>query len=211
MSTDATNIENYVSLIVDDELSSDDIKLWFDLAKNGLPSGLSTTVVALHPKKGRVSVPLVCRHQGSSHHYIIPLTRHALEEEVEPIVRRFAKKFKGDFDVMVSKNHIEDKTEDEKIEIEAVKYRAVCEAFAKKQHEIWLADRLARGWRFGTTMSLVDKTSPMIRKWEDLPDELRRVDYEHPQTLVDVLTDQGYAVIAKSELTALYGLLMRNI
>ena len=210
--TNTTSIPYYIALVTDRELTTESVKLWFALCKVGLPNGVRSTVQVEGENGGRISVPLVCKECDEAFRYFIPLSRNILEFEAEPIVRAVSRAFpEMDFDIMVSKADIEDSSEEEKIKIQHEKYDALCQSFAKRQHEQWVADRLAAGWRFSTEMSIAAKTSPLLKSWDELPDELRRIDYEQPQKLVDLLNDQGYTVIRKEELSAIYSLLTRNL
>jgi hypothetical protein len=51
----------------------------------------------------------------------------------------------------------------------------------------------------------------MLKSWDELPESLRKIDYEHPQAMVDMLSEQGYAVVRKEELAAMFSLMTRNI
>lgn len=209
--SDETSIPYYIALVTARELNETTVKKWFTVVKVGLPEGLRSSVQVDSSGHGRVSVPLVCKEAEESFRYYIPLTRNLLEFEAEPIVRRVSREFPDlDFDIMVSKADVEDGPEEQKIEIAHEKYDALCRAFAKRQHEQWVADRLKAGWRYSTELSMANRTSPLLKAWDELPEELRQIDYDHPQALVNLLNDQGYAVVRKEELSAIYSLLSRN-
>ena len=210
--SEETNIPYYIALITDRELKPEFVKVWYSVALRVIPQGVASSVQRVRPEHGLVNVPLVVKETKSSFRYYIPLTRNLLEFEAEPIVRLLSKELPAlDFDLMVSKADIEDVPENEKIELEHEKYNALCRAFAKRQHELWVADRIKAGWRYSTTMSMADRTSPLLKAWDELPESLRTIDYKHPQALVDLLQEQGYAVVRKEELAAIYSLLSRNI
>ncbi len=208
--SDPLNIPHFIALVVSNELPVEDVKVWFRLASDLLPDGVRSTVQVVSPGEGLVPVPVVCREAKDGFRYYIPLARNLLECEAEPIVQKLSRRLNCDFDLIVSKADVEDKPADISIKIQSDKYDAICAAFAKKQHEQWVSERLARGWRYATEMSMINKTSPMLRSWDELPNELRQIDYEHPQTLVDMLNDQGYAVVRKEELAAILSLASRT-
>lgn len=208
---DETNIPYYIAFFFKKELEIDQIKILFSTAKELLPDGIHSPVQVTSPDRGLLSVPLVMKTGGGAFRYYIPLSRNIIEAEAEPIVRAVSNVFRDlDFDVLVSKADIEDAPEAERIRIQDEKYQAICREYAKRQHAQWVEDRLKAGWRYGTVMSLADRTSPMLRSWDDLPESLRSVDFQHPQAMVDLLNDQGYAVVRKEELAAIYKLLHRN-
>ncbi len=89
------------------------------------------------------------------------------------------------------------------ISLDRDRYLELCAALAKRRHAQWLDDRERAGWRYGPTLSLRDRTHPLMRPWEALPDRHRRPDLDAPQTVVDLLRDQGYTVVAKEDLDRL--------
>lgn len=202
-----TPVHHYIAFVVSSELDPKAIKLWFRTAKELLPSGLMTSVQVQGPNGGRVSVPLLCKASENRFRYLVPLTRNLTEDEAEPIVEAMHKAYDGDFDVLMSKLDTEARFPDQAIELPEKHYDAICREFAKRQHGSWVKDRLDAGWRYGSNFSFTEKTHPMLKAWDDLPESLRKVDYTHPQALVDLLGDQGYAVIKKEELAGLLKLL----
>jgi hypothetical protein len=206
--SEQTNIPYFIALVTDVELDRDQLRLWFAIAKYAIPSGLRSTVQVQAEGGGLISVPMVCKEGSGMFRYFIPLTRNLIESEAEPIVRAMAKAIPDlDFDLIVSKADVEDAPEEHKIELQHEKYDAICRAYAKRQHEQWV---LKAGWRYAIEMSPANRTSPMLRPWDELPEALRKIDYDHPQTLVDLLGEQGYAVVRKDELKAMYALLTRT-
>ncbi|RYD68677.1 MAG: hypothetical protein EOP83_00225, partial [Verrucomicrobiaceae bacterium] len=87
------------------------------------------------------------------------------------------------------------------------RYVSLCTAWAKRQHDQWVKDREANGWRYGTTLSMSEKTNPLLRPWDQLPEKYRKPDLDEPQALLDLLNDQGYAVVTKGELQAMLNLM----
>jgi hypothetical protein len=197
---DETDIPYYIALVTEKELENDIVKIWFSVAREAIPAGVRSTVQVTGPDGGRVSVPLMAKQ------------RNLLEFEAEPIVRTLSRYLPDmDFDIMVSKADVEDAPAETKIQLKHEKYEALCQAFAKRQHNQWVEERLKAGWRFATEMSMANRTSPMIKQWDELPESLRKIDYEHPQAMVDMLSEQGYAVVRKEELAAMFSLMTRNI
>ncbi len=47
---------------------------------------------------------------------------------------------------------------------------------AKNVHEVWAANRIAEGWRFGATRDDEHKLHPDICRYEDLPESEKEYD-----------------------------------
>jgi hypothetical protein len=209
---DETDIPYYIALVTEKELENDIVKIWYSVACEIIPGGVRSTVQVTGPDGGRVSVPMMAKQGKGGVRYFIPLTRNLLEFEAEPVVRTLSRRLPDmDFDIMVSKADVEDAPAETKIQLKHEKYDALCQAFAKRQHNQWVEERLKAGWRFATEMSMQNRTSPMLKSWDELPESLRKIDYEHPQAMVDMLSEQGYAVVRKEELAAMFALMTRNI
>jgi hypothetical protein len=205
MSDLIAQITTSVTFKVAKELDITDLKAWFAMISEALPSGVRTYATAMSPDRGPMPVPLFTRKTEEGILYIVPLIRHLVDDETEVLVYKTARLFPNlDFDIIATISDVLDGPEAEAIKLDDDKYKAFCLAYAKKQHEAWLKDRLAAGWRLGQTMDMTQRTSPMIRSWEELPDELKTIDYDHPQMVVDLLGDHGYAVVKKDELSSLY-------
>jgi hypothetical protein len=74
---------------------------------------------------------------------------------------------------------------------------------AKSRHEQWMRDKLEGGWRYGVKFNTNEKTHPLLRPWEQLPDKFRQPDLDSPQALLDLMQAKGFAIIAKDELDRL--------
>src|ERR1700722_12479612 len=83
--TNPISVDRYIKLSTKDELDIDTVKKWYHCVSKYAPSGTLKTV-SDRPK----NVSLV--HQnGGKHGYLVPLTRDLSDDEVDKIVRRFAK------------------------------------------------------------------------------------------------------------------------
>ncbi len=61
--------------------------------------------------------------------------------------------------------------------IEAVKWRLTNpNAVVSAQHDRWMAEKKADGWKYGRTKSGVKKTHPMLVPYDELPEVERRKD-----------------------------------
>jgi hypothetical protein len=206
------NFSHYIKIKTTEPLDKATMKTWFDCAKEFLPGGVIASVQTTDDQGSLRSATMVHREVGGAHEYIIPLSRDLLDKEVQPVIDALASELPDlDFDLEVSSAQAGLLTEPEVIEVADNKYTDLCTAWARKQHETWLHDRTDAGWRYGPSMSVKNKTHPLLRPWHDLPDQFRKIDTSQPQALLDLLNDQGYAVIGKAELEGIMRLLKGGV
>lgn len=201
-------ILRYVKLTTEKPLDQEDVRAWFQAVKDNAPSGVVSSVQTTDDKGSLRSATLVHRERDGEHDYLVPLTRDLKDAEVEPIIQTFSSLTAlEDWSVEVSSAEADLMTDKGALSVEDGKFNDLCAAWAKRQHDAWMKDRTESGWRFGPTVSAKNKTHPLLRPWHDLPEQFRKVDFEQPQNLLDLLNDQGYAVISKTELEAMLSLL----
>jgi hypothetical protein len=197
-------IARYVSLVVEEPLDSDLIKGWFNCATSKAPYGVVSTLQTVDGDGQLRNVKMVHRETDKGHYYMIPVTRDLTEGEVERIVSAFSSEC-SEMDFDIEATVIPSRTmEKEKpsITVDQQKYADVASSWAKRQHEEWLKKRTEDGWRYGQTISLSNKTHPLLRPWDDLPARFRNIDLDQPQKLLDLLGEHGYVVISKDDLDA---------
>jgi hypothetical protein len=203
-----STISRYVMLKTTEEQPKAVMNDWFLCAKEFLPSGVMSTIQTTDDNGNLRSVSMVHREVGDEHEYLIPLSRDLMENEIEPMIRAFSDRHPDmDFEGEASSADPLPYNSDSTIEVMDDKYLNLCTAWAKQQHDTWLKDRTDSGWRYGTTMSLKNKTHPLCRPWHELPDQFKKIDTTQPQSLLDLLNDQGYSVIARTELEGIMRLL----
>lgn len=201
-------ILRYVKLTTDKPLDQEDVKAWFQAVKDNAPSGVVSSVQTTDNQGSLRSASLVHRERDGAHDYLVPLTRDLKDKEVEPIIQIFsARASVEDWDVEVSSAEADLFSDKGSLSVEDDKFSDLCTAWAKRQHDEWMKARTESGWRFGSSVSTKNKTHPLLRPWYDLPEQFRKVDFNQPQSLLDLLNDQGYAVISKTELEAMMSLL----
>lgn len=201
------DVERYVQLNVEKKLRPALVTLWYSSVLRSAPSGVVTTVPAINDDGRPASVQMVHRKTDDHHSYLIPLTRDLREEEVEPIVQRFAKAAPDlNFEVETNETKLISKEVGE-IPMDAAKHHELCMALAKQQHEHWFHDQSEAGWRYGTKYNERQKTHPLMRPWDQLPERFRKPNHKLPQTLLDFLNSHGYAVLHREELDRLLDLL----
>lgn len=206
-------VSRYVSLVVEEELDRETVRAWFKCVMDRAPYGVVSVLTSQDNEGQPQTVSLVHRETKAGHYYMVPITRDLLEKEAERIVNAWMDDHSDvDFDVEVTCIPAKpfSKPEPSSITVDQQKYADLATGFAKRQHEQWMDARVKEGWRFGQKMSEEDRTHPLLRPWEELPDRYRKVDMDQPQKLLDMLGEQGYVVVPKEDLEAIQKLL-RNL
>lgn len=196
-------IERYLKLITAKPLDKSTIKAWYQCVKDHAPSGIIRTITTKDDEGSSKTVSLV-HQEGKRHCYVIPLTRDLSNNEIDEIIQGFSglETDLSDFDVETNETRLmaDDKPP---ISMDAAKHLQLCTALAKHKHEEWVRERTDAGWRYGTKFDPDEKTHPLLRPWDQIPDRFRQPDMDWPQKLVHMLNDQGYAVISKDDLKRL--------
>jgi len=194
-----TEIPLYIRLKTSSPLSKEEAIAWYQCVKNNAPSGVLASVQTTNPQGDPDVVFMVHKEtNGGVHFYEIPLTRDLTNEETMTIEEAYPE------------GEIETSSEDviaarqgpaDAVVMEEDDYNHLCETLAKHQHQRWYEARSLAGWSFGLTVNESNKKHPLMRPWEQLPENYRKVDYELPHLFMSMLAEQGYAVVSRSELT----------
>jgi hypothetical protein len=206
------DIPRYVKLVSPDHISMGDARLWFKTVQETAPQGTMTSIDMVGLGGKPVSYRMVRRKEGNDTSLIIPLSRDLLPDEVENISRKWTEVCPSGKYSIRSNSSQADRLENniKDITMPQDEYMSLCAELAKRQHESWVRDKVDMGWRYGPTISVVNKTHPMLRPWSELPDQYKNVDTSSPENFLNFLNNQGYAVVRKEELGSLIQLL-RNI
>jgi hypothetical protein len=196
----------YIRLVVPKSLSKEDIKSWYETVKSLSPSGVIHSIQVPGPKKedGPKNVYLIKKEINGKIGYEVPLSRDLVEKEVEPIVDSWSSQYtKGDFEIETSAIKVDKATHQRSADAVKLKKRdleQICDTLAKHRHGEWLCRREAAGWRYGLKYNEKEKTHPMIRPWEQLPEEYKNIDEKELQIFMDILSEFGYVIVKKSDL-----------
>jgi hypothetical protein len=196
-------MDRFIKLTTDEPLDKSIVRAWFNCIIAHAPSGIVHAVSVEDDDGERHVVKLIHRTSAGNHSYVVPLTRNLHRDEVDHLVDQFAELYpKLDFDIETSETRL--KASDEtSIPLDADKHLRLCTAFAKQRHEEWVRDYNNAGWRFGTAFDADEKTHPLLRPWDQLPDRFRVPDLTWPQRLVSMLNDNGYVVMPRASLERL--------
>ncbi len=69
------------------------------------------------------------------------------------------------------------------------------EKLGRLEHDLWVAHRLSEGYTCGTPSTTSDKLNPNLVSWEQLPEEVRVIDYDLIKAIPVILARAGYAVV----------------
>ena len=200
------NVQRFVKLVSSLPPSKEDMRKWYQVVNDFAPSGvISTLFVDVHGTK--TETRLVKRTLKDRYELIVPLLRGLTPKEIESIANAwFATNQSGGFSVKANDSSEIRKTA-RNIGITKDDYETLAQQLAKAQHEAWVREKVADGWSYGIALNLTTKTHPMIRPWEDLPNEYRTIDGSNPNNFLSVLNNQGYAVVKQIEIDSLLRLI----
>lgn len=208
-----SEISRFVTLVVGSPLDEAAAKAWYHCVNDNAPYGLVATIQTTTAKGGLQSAGMIHRETDKKHYYIVPMTRDLMEREAEQIVDAFveiAPDLDFDIEVSVMPTKIGDKRNEPKIEVAEDQYIALCQEFSKAQHEDWVRDHARDGWRYGAEVNPKEKTHPLMRTWDQLPDRYKKIDTDVPQKLLNLLNRHGYAVVQQTDLDAVLRLLRQK-
>ena len=191
-------MEHYISLTVSVKGCKPKLpKLWFQTARAALPAGLCCTIAV-----GDEQVHMKSTKKDGKVALTIPLVRNLTEKEVQKVIAAFDGLYNGDFSV--SSTRIELGVADEiAVEVDYDPLISLCTAWAKDQHDSGMKDKVESGWRYGPSVSMANKTHPLLRPWADLPDAYKVIDTSRPEELLKLFNEHGYVLVAKEELDKL--------
>lgn len=197
-------INFHISLVTPEAVNETIARDWFQAVRRKAPYGVTCLLSLVDDGGEPQSVAMVQRETSKGIFYMVPLTRDLTEKEAERIVESFRYQH-PDLDFDVEATTIPTYTMDKSlpsITVDQQEYADVAKAFAKKQHDDWVKERTEQGWRYGPTVSLSERTHPLLRPWDEIPEQYRKVDTDQPQKLLDLLNQHGYAVVSKEDLEA---------
>ena len=84
------------------------------------------------------------------------------------------------------------------IELDA-KIQALAEELAKNAHEVWAAERIAQGWKFGPTRRDDTKEHPCLIPYEELPEFEKVYDRNTAMETLKAVCALGYGISRKEE------------
>ena len=68
------------------------------------------------------------------------------------------------------------------------------EIIAKNVHEVWAAQRIKEGWKYGKERDSFKKTTPCLVPYEDLPEEEKEYDRKTAFETIKLIVKLGYKI-----------------
>jgi hypothetical protein len=172
----------YICLDTKEDLSDGSIMCWIRCVSEAGPPGI-TASTETRPDNQQMS--FYRRKAGDTNHYIAVLARDLSGEEATDIAKSYSDRNpEGDFLIHWSQDPVED-TKPAELAEDMVK--AIALEAAKLNHNHWLRSKTNGGWRYGQKHSHRDRTSPMCRDWDGLPEDYRRKEYQRMVSLLEIL------------------------
>lgn len=184
---------SYVRIIVTQQLSKQQLVLWYHTVEKSLPSGL---IGETQLSPDTYSKFYAKRLSNNKHTYVVPLVRDLDAYEVHQLLEQWCRAYpQGDFifDYSQAVEHSVPKLAD----LSEQKIAQAMEAWSKQQHQKWMQDRMEQGWRYGTVISVKDRTHPWLQPWESLPLGAKQHNLQACKDLVKCLQDFGYTIVQK--------------
>jgi len=71
------------------------------------------------------------------------------------------------------------------------------ELFAKNTHDVWAAQRLSEGWKYGAKLSDKEKTTPCLVHYDDLPENEKKYDRNTAMETLKMIKLLGFEIVKK--------------
>ena len=71
------------------------------------------------------------------------------------------------------------------------------EQLAKNTHDVWAAQRLSEGWKYGAERNDKEKTTPCLVPYEDLPESEKEYDRNTALETIRFILFHGYEIKRK--------------
>ncbi len=192
-------IEHSITLKTSEDIDRNLLRAWFHVVRDNSPSGALCTVSV----DGK-AVQLIRTKEEDSVRYSIPLTRDLTTDEVKKIINDFSHRTDIEFKISATTSPL-DVSINPDVVVDHDPMIHLCTKWAKDKHEGWRKIKEDDGWRYGPTVSKGNKTHPLLRPWDEIPGEHRKVDTKQAQELLNLLRDSGYVLVHKDDLDKLMG------
>ncbi len=71
---------------------------------------------------------------------------------------------------------------------------SLCEELSENTHDVWAAGRIAEGWKYGEKRDDVNKTTPCLVPYSDLPESEKEYDRKTAMEAIKVIVKMGYKI-----------------
>lgn len=179
----------YIALKTPSELDTSIAVKWYNTVKTYGPENICAATEIVPDNK---QVRFYTRNDKKKHYYVIPLARNLVIDEANKLAEHWNKEFpEGDFEILWSQDQQLD-IKHETIKEDVIKTIAL-EA-TKRTHNLWLNEKVANGWKYGSKLDPIKKTNPMCMPWDNLSEKYKITEYRRMAGLIEVLNEMGLKI-----------------
>lgn len=172
----------FICIDTTDPLADQDLLCWF---RSVLESGPPGILVATQTHANDPPVAFYMRALDDGFHYVASLARNLSGEEATAIAANYSELVpEGDFVIHWSQAPIEDRLHEQ---LEENKLTEIVLEAAKLNHNRWTQRKQQNGWRYGMAYDPLNKTSPLCRDWDSLPESYQQSEIVRMGSLLEVL------------------------
>ena len=201
-------LKHFIRLETESELPKSKAMEWRRIVNEYAPSG-TVTGYAVSSLDGEPDMTYILHSEmkDKKHYYDVPLVRDLVEKEFDAVAlawdtrnqdQHWTYACSGDFPIPMV-----DTYRAKQLQVVKPDWADFCEEWSKVEHNNWVNEMVAKGWRLGPKLSRQEKTHPKLRPWPDLPESWRKVDEKLPGRFLDILERQGFSIIPTKRLEKL--------
>lgn len=185
---------SYIKLVVDEQLSPQDGKLWHSTVQAALPSGLpAETEITVNGNKK--SSDFYIDKSNGSWCYVVPLSRDPNLDEVKAVTLAWHRAYpEGDFEVDYSNTGTAKAT---RKTIEDTALKEVAYEAAKLSHNAWIQEMMDQGWRYGIKYSPRERQNPNMLPWEQVNKRYQLHEMKRVEKLLEILHNLNLRLVRK--------------
>ena len=72
---------------------------------------------------------------------------------------------------------------------------ALTERIAENVHDVWAVNKIKEGWTYGETKDLVNKTTPQLVPYSELPESEKEYDRNTAMETLRLIVKLGYEIV----------------
>lgn len=187
---------SYIDLCVQSELDRPTARLWFETAKNNLPSGLPTSATIKSRGGSKNSDFYIVKHNQLVC-YRIPLSRDLTVAEVQRVVLAWNTAYPtGDFEIDYSSYG---RAHSVHQEVQHTGIKEIALEAARHSHDQWNQSMTDRGWRYGVNFDQKNKTNPKMCPWDQLGSKYKLEEFDRFLKLMEVLDRMNLRLVRKNQ------------
>lgn len=165
-----------ITLVTPDELSNEEIKGFLTLVRDNGPEGIINPYTKMKSDGTKANIFIVQSVTDAGFRYQLPLKRNLTGDELERIVKEWVDIFEGDFDIEASSPvlRMQDLSMFQEVEVDEDYEKIALNVENNIKHQRWMDKQISEGWRYGMKHNVEEKTSPLLRPWEQLSEKYQQ-------------------------------------